>query len=115
MIHPNMATMLAFVTCDAGVDPQWWQQALQAAVDGSFNAVTVDGDTSTNDTVLAFAAGPPLPTEHLPHLAQGLELLCSGLAKAVAPRRGGGHVSAGGEGERHRHHCRGPHHGPHHL
>ncbi|MXW41358.1 MAG: bifunctional glutamate N-acetyltransferase/amino-acid acetyltransferase ArgJ [Synechococcus sp. SB0668_bin_15] len=84
MIHPDMATMLAFVTCDAGVDPQWWQRTLQAAVDGSFNAVTVDGDTSTNDTVLAFAAGAPLPAEHLPQLALGLERLCRDLAKAVA-------------------------------
>ena len=84
MIHPDMATMLAFVTCDAGVDPRWWQRTLEAAVAGSFNAVTVDGDTSTNDTVLAFAAGAPLATEHLPRLAQGLERLCCGLAKAVA-------------------------------
>ena len=84
MIHPDMATMLAFLTCDAGVDPRWWQQALHTAVACSFNAVTVDGDTSTNDTVLAFAAGAPLPTEHLPQLALGLERLCRGLAKAVA-------------------------------
>lgn len=84
MIHPDMATMLAFVTCDAGVDPQWWQRTLQATVACSLNAVTVDGDTSTNDTVLAFAAGPPLPTEHLPQLAQGLERLCCGMAKAIA-------------------------------
>ncbi|KKZ11840.1 MAG: arginine biosynthesis protein ArgJ [Candidatus Synechococcus spongiarum SP3] len=84
MIHPDMATMLAFITCDAGVDPQWWQRMLQAAVACSFNAVTVDGDTSTNDTVLAFAAGAPLPTEHLPQLALGLERLCCDLAKAIA-------------------------------
>ena len=84
MIHPDMATLLAFVTCDAGVHPQWWQRTLQAAVDCSFNAVTVDGDTSTNDTVLAFAAGAPLPTRYLPQLALGLERLCRGLAKAVA-------------------------------
>ncbi|MYG64010.1 MAG: bifunctional glutamate N-acetyltransferase/amino-acid acetyltransferase ArgJ [Synechococcus sp. SB0669_bin_7] len=84
MIHPDMATMLAFITCDAGVDPQWWQRTLQAAVDGSFNAVTVDGDTSTNDTVLAFAAGAPLATEHLPQLALGLECLCCDLARAIA-------------------------------
>ena len=84
MIHPDMATMLAFISCDAGVDPQWWQRTLQTVVDGSFNAVTVDGDTSTNDTVLAFAAGAPLPPEHLPRLAQGLERVCCGLAKAVA-------------------------------
>ncbi len=84
MVHPDMATMLAFITCDAGVDPQWWQQTLQAAVDCSFNAITVDGDTSTNDTVLAFAAGAPLPMEHLPQLAHGLEHLCCELAKALA-------------------------------
>ncbi|MYF20768.1 MAG: bifunctional glutamate N-acetyltransferase/amino-acid acetyltransferase ArgJ [Synechococcus sp. SB0677_bin_5] len=84
MIHPDMATMLAFITCDAGVDPQWWQRTLQAAVDGSFNAVTVDGDTSTNDTVLAFAAGAPLATEHLPQLALGLERLCCDLTRAIA-------------------------------
>uniref|UniRef100_UPI00054F117C bifunctional ornithine acetyltransferase/N-acetylglutamate synthase n=1 Tax=Candidatus Synechococcus spongiarum TaxID=431041 RepID=UPI00054F117C len=84
MIHPDMATMLAFITCDAGVDPQWWQRTLQAAVNRSFNAVTVDGDTSTNDTVLAFAAGAPLPTEHLPRLAHGLERLCCDLARAIA-------------------------------
>lgn len=84
MIHPDMATMLAFVTCDAGVDPQWWQRTLEKAVNCSFNAVTVDGDTSTNDTVLAFAAGAPLPTEHLPQLAQGLERLCCDLARAIA-------------------------------
>ena len=84
MIHPDMATMLAFITCDAGVDPQWWQQTLQTAVNRSFNAVTVDGDTSTNDTVLAFAAGPSLPMEYRPQLAQGLEGLCCALSKAIA-------------------------------
>lgn len=84
MIHPDMATMLAFVTCDAGVDPQWWQRTLEVAVACSFNAVTVDGDTSTNDTVLAFAAGAPLPAKHLPQLAQGVERLCRDLAKAIA-------------------------------
>ena len=84
MIHPDMATMLAFITCDAGVEPRWWQRTLQVAADASFNAVTVDGDTSTNDTVLAFAAGAPLPAEHLPQLAQGLEHLCCSLAKAIA-------------------------------
>ena len=84
MIHPDMATMLAFVTCDAGVDPQWWQRTLEAAAACSFNAVTVDGDTSTNDTVLAFAAGAHLPAEHLPQLAQGVERLCRDLAKAIA-------------------------------
>ena len=84
MIHPDMATMLAFVTCDAGVEAAAWQRMLEAAVERSFNAVTVDGDTSTNDTVLALAAGDPLPSEHLPTLKAGLEQLCVALAAAVA-------------------------------
>lgn len=57
MIHPNMATMLCFVTTDAAVDPAFLHQALRKAVDVSFNMITVDGDTSTNDTVLVFANG----------------------------------------------------------
>ncbi|WP_432738400.1 bifunctional glutamate N-acetyltransferase/amino-acid acetyltransferase ArgJ [Maridesulfovibrio sp. FT414] len=57
MISPNMATMLGFVFCDAGVDADWWKQALRRCVDKSFNCITVDGDTSTNDTVMAFANG----------------------------------------------------------
>ncbi len=77
-------TMLAFITCDVGVDPQWWHQTLQGAMDSSFHAITVDGDTSTNDTVLAFAAGQPISEEHLPLLAHGVERLCCALAKAVA-------------------------------
>lgn len=57
MICPNMATMLGFILCDARVEPQWWQDALARAVDNSFNRITVDGDTSTNDCVLALANG----------------------------------------------------------
>ena len=57
MISPDMATMLGFVTCDAEVDPEWWQEALRRCIDKSFNCITVDGDTSTNDTVIAFANG----------------------------------------------------------
>jgi glutamate N-acetyltransferase / amino-acid N-acetyltransferase len=60
MIHPNMATMLGYLSCDAGVPAEVWQAMVQRAVDRSFNAITVDGDTSTNDTYLAFAAGEPL-------------------------------------------------------
>ena len=60
MIHPDMATMLGFFSCDVGVDAGVWQGMVRRAVQRSFNAITVDGDTSTNDTVLAFAAGPPL-------------------------------------------------------
>jgi glutamate N-acetyltransferase/amino-acid N-acetyltransferase len=57
MIHPNMATMLAFVMTDAALHPAILQQALKSAVDQSFNAISVDGDTSTNDTVLVMASG----------------------------------------------------------
>ena len=60
MIHPDMATRLGFFSCDAGVDTGVWQAMVRRAVQRSFNAITVDGDTSTNDTVLAFAAGEPL-------------------------------------------------------
>ncbi len=61
MIGPNMgppqATMLAFILTDLKVSPDWWQRALEKAVKVSFNRIVVDGDTSTNDTVLAMANG----------------------------------------------------------
>jgi glutamate N-acetyltransferase/amino-acid N-acetyltransferase len=57
MIHPDMATMLAYLTTDAAVERSALQRALKKAVDGSFNCITVDGDTSTNDTVLCLANG----------------------------------------------------------
>jgi glutamate N-acetyltransferase/amino-acid N-acetyltransferase len=57
MIHPNMATMLAIVTTDAAVSPELLDQELRAAVNRSFNRISVDGDTSTNDTVLLLASG----------------------------------------------------------
>lgn len=90
MIHPNMATMLGFVTCDAAVSPHLWQEMLGRAVDKSFNQITVDGDTSTNDTVLALANGEsrtPAITEMGPE-AEKLEAMltevCIHLAKAIA-------------------------------
>ena len=57
MIEPKMATMLAFVATDAAVDRAWLQGALKAAADASFNRVVVDGDESTNDTLLCLANG----------------------------------------------------------
>ncbi len=57
MIEPNMATMLAFITTDAAVEQGVFQKALKKAVDASFNRITIDGDQSTNDTVLALANG----------------------------------------------------------
>lgn len=57
MICPNMATMLAMFITDAAIDPAMWQQMFREGVDASFNRVTVDGDTSTNDTVFGLANG----------------------------------------------------------
>ncbi|MDX2099526.1 MAG: bifunctional ornithine acetyltransferase/N-acetylglutamate synthase [Leptolyngbyaceae cyanobacterium bins.59] len=90
MIHPNMATMLGFVTCDAAVSPPLWQQMLSRAADRSFNQITVDGDTSTNDSLIALANGQsrtPAITEPGPE-AEKLEAMltevCIHLAKAIA-------------------------------
>jgi glutamate N-acetyltransferase/amino-acid N-acetyltransferase len=64
MIHPDMATMLAFVMTDAAATPTFLSRSLKEAADASFHAISVDGDTSTNDTVLVMASGalgnPPL-------------------------------------------------------
>jgi glutamate N-acetyltransferase/amino-acid N-acetyltransferase len=57
MIHPNMATLLSFVTTDAAIEKSALQAALRQAVDQSFNRVSVDGDTSTNDTLAVLANG----------------------------------------------------------
>jgi len=64
MIMPNMATMLSFIICDAALEPAFLETAFRSAVDTSFNAITVDGDMSTNDTCLIMANGmagnPPI-------------------------------------------------------
>lgn len=90
MIHPNMATMLAFVTCDAVVSPHIWQEMLSRAGSRSFNQITVDGDTSTNDSLFALANGQsrtPAITQWGPD-AEKLEAMltevCTHLAKAIA-------------------------------
>ncbi|QQK76990.1 bifunctional ornithine acetyltransferase/N-acetylglutamate synthase [Salicibibacter cibarius] len=68
MIHPNMATMLSFVTTDAAIAPEHLQQALSEITDRTYNRITIDGDTSTNDMVLTLASGKagnePLHPEH---------------------------------------------------
>ncbi|MFN7899056.1 MAG: bifunctional glutamate N-acetyltransferase/amino-acid acetyltransferase ArgJ [Synechococcaceae cyanobacterium] len=84
MIHPDMATMLGYLTCDASVPAETWQAVVKRAVERSFNAITVDGDTSTNDTFLAFAAGEPLPSEHWQALEQGVTAVAQHLARAIA-------------------------------
>jgi len=57
MIHPNMATMLCFLTTDVNIDPELLQIALKSVVDETFNMVSIDGDTSTNDMVSLMASG----------------------------------------------------------
>ena len=84
MIHPDMATMLGTISCDAAVPPQVWKGMVQRAVERSFNAITVDGDTSTNDTVLAFSAGESLPDSSHDELEQGVTLVAQHLARAIA-------------------------------
>lgn len=90
MIHPNMATMLAFITCDATVSPHLWQDMLRRAADRSFNQITVDGDTSTNDSLIALANGEsrtPAITDEGPEAEQleaMLTAVCQHLAKAIA-------------------------------
>ncbi len=90
MIHPNMATMLAFVTCDAAVSPPLWQEMLTRATQRSFNQITVDGDTSTNDSLIALANGQsrtPAITTRGPEaekLEAMLTAVCEHLAKAIA-------------------------------
>lgn len=90
MIHPNMATMLAFITCDAAVSPHLWQQMLTRAADRSFNSITVDGDTSTNDSLIALANGQsrtPAITDigvEAEKLEAMLTAVCQHLAKAIA-------------------------------
>ena len=84
MIHPDMATMLAFLTCDAAVEPALWQSMVRRAVNRSFNAITVDGDTSTNDTVLAFSSGDPLAEPDHAQLEIGLTQAMQELACAIA-------------------------------
>lgn len=90
MIHPNMATMLAFVTCDALVSPHLWQGMVERAANASFNQITVDGDTSTNDSLIALANGQsrtPAITDPGPEadkLEAMLTAACQYLAQAIA-------------------------------
>ncbi len=84
MIHPNMATMLGYLSCDVAVPCDLWQDMVRRAVNRSFNSITVDGDTSTNDTFLAFAAGEPLPEDQLEALEEGLTLVAQHLARSIA-------------------------------
>lgn len=90
MIHPNMATMLSFITTDAPVTRSFLQKALKVAVDASFNMIDIDGDQSTNDTVIVLANGKAGGTEIHGSTPAGedfqeaLTYVCVELAKKLA-------------------------------
>src|SRR5271157_5088 len=89
MIHPHMATLLSFITSDAVVPPALLDEMLHAAVTPSFNCVTVDGDTSTNDTVIVLASGRSGASIRPGSKAAdvflaGLTELCQALARMIA-------------------------------
>lgn len=91
MIHPNMATMLGVITTDAVVTSDVWRKMVQIAVNRSFNQITVDGDTSTNDTVIALASGlsgspriSSLQSDEAIELQACLDAVMQGLAKSIA-------------------------------
>ena len=89
MIHPRMATMLSFITTDASMRERMLHHLLLEAAEDSFNRLTVDGDTSTNDTVLALASGlseaSVIPgNESRAWFAEGLKLVCQTLARMIA-------------------------------
>ncbi|KAK9994567.1 hypothetical protein SO802_024270 [Lithocarpus litseifolius] len=91
MIHPNMATLLGVITTDALVTSDAWRKMVQIAVNRSFNQITVDGDTSTNDTVIALASGlsgstriASIDSYEALELQACLDVVMQGLAKAIA-------------------------------
>jgi glutamate N-acetyltransferase / amino-acid N-acetyltransferase len=122
MIHPNMATMLAVLTTDALIEPEQLQRMLGTAVDASFNRISVDGDTSTNDTVLLLANGASVCLLDYPAdidlFGQALTQLCRHLAHLIV-RDGEGatkfvtlHVSGASQRRRRPPHCRDNRHLP---
>ena len=90
MIHPNMATMLCFVTTDAAISPAMLQKACKSVADDTFNMVSVDGDTSTNDMLSILANGmagnDPIQKEGAAYDAftQALYIVCRQLARGIA-------------------------------
>ena len=90
MIHPNMGTMLSFITSDAAIDQKLLQQFLSEIVEDTFNMISVDGDTSTNDSVVLLANGlaenPEITygTEDYKKFAEALHTINEYLAKKIA-------------------------------
>lgn len=90
MIRPNMATMLCFITTDAAISPEMLQKALSAVIPDTFNMVSVDGDTSTNDMVTVLASGNAgnaeitSDGEDFETFKAGLDAICRRLSVAIA-------------------------------
>ena len=91
MIHPNMATMLCFMTTDVAIDRELLQQTLSAVVDETFNMVSIDGDTSTNDTCAILASGlagneeiVSADTEEYKLFADALYVILMNLSRMIA-------------------------------
>ncbi|PTY02002.1 bifunctional glutamate N-acetyltransferase/amino-acid acetyltransferase ArgJ [Verrucomicrobia bacterium LW23] len=89
MIHPKMATMLSFITTDAAIDKATLRGCVSTAVDNTFNRISIDGDTSTNDTVIVLANGQagntPLATDHpqLETFQKALQYVMKKLARMI--------------------------------
>jgi glutamate N-acetyltransferase/amino-acid N-acetyltransferase len=85
MIRPDMATMLAFIATDARVSQRQLQSILESAAERSFNCITVDGDTSTNDSLIlaATGAGPEATRQDLGALEEAVTDVARGLAQAI--------------------------------
>lgn len=91
MIHPNMATMLGVLTCDAAVSPDAWRGMLRRSIRDTFNQISLDGDTSTNDTVIALASGAAgnatitdADSEDGKRLEAAVKAVLTGMCKAIA-------------------------------
>ncbi len=95
MIHPNMATMLCFVTTDAAVSAAMLQKAVKSVADKTFNMISIDGDTSTNDTLSVMASGLAgndeitAEGEDYDVFVEALTAVCRGLSKMMACQRRG--------------------------
>lgn len=86
MIHPELATMLCFLTTDARIEPSALRDALEFAAARSFNAISVDGDTSTNDMVVVLAGGASgvaITAADRPRFTEALTTVCEELARAI--------------------------------
>tara|TARA_B100000212_G_scaffold159803_1_gene120102 strand:- start:33 stop:917 length:885 start_codon:yes stop_codon:yes gene_type:complete len=84
MIYPNMATMLAFIFCDVGIDKKTWDGMISDSLRSSFNSISVDGETSTNDSFIAINSGDLIEKQYLPIIREGIDMVCRKLAKSIA-------------------------------